>query len=189
MPPSRQVSVRESTASASISISMSGSMRDLTSTIVVAGGKSRNASPWARPNSCHCDIGDEHPRPHDRRQIGSQAFERPLDQQQTAFGLRVRVPRFERLAVVVHGRGAGDEDQVARLDGPAIADFAFPRRGGKHALSGHRFLSGRIQCRVGLSAKLAGAGYADQPARPLRRTGRGLPRGHWGTRKLMCRLA
>ena len=45
-----------STASTSISTSMSGSMRRVTSTMVAAGRMSRKISPWARPTSSHFEM-------------------------------------------------------------------------------------------------------------------------------------
>jgi hypothetical protein len=53
----------------------------------------------------------------------------------------VGISRREGLALLIHGRRSGDEDEIALLDGPAISDFGLPRRFREDALCGHGFLS------------------------------------------------
>lgn len=84
---------------------------------------SRRNSPWARPYSSQREnVGDEHSRPHNVLQSGSQAIQRALDIPQTLNTLQVSIVDANNFTVIAKRRGSRDVDAIADADCAGVAD-------------------------------------------------------------------
>ena len=110
----------------STSISMAGSMRAATSTIVVAGGWAANTSAWARPKADHCEMLVTYIRVRMTSAAPAPSSCRAEGDFQTPPGLFVAISRRVNPAALRDGGRARHADVVSCTNRPEVADLGLP---------------------------------------------------------------